>query len=683
MAEPPSRGLPTLAVPARAVPPPPVPALPDEPADETAVAVRSEGLPAVVEDGSEARPGMREGLGGAMVLAAGVAVTIVRGMSQWLGDRRTRFEERAGVREAVAKARADRIRSRAEHAASLAQIAHGAAEARAKDAAKNRGTFGGGRSGGSGTGGSSGGGSGKGRTSTGSGSAGLSPKPKRAPAGRDASARHGAGGKGGHAPGGRTKDVKPKPDRASGRGVKSPLGPKSSHQSPALERTRGRQERAAARQRAKAERRADQHAQRMKQKAAGVDRASKSKGARQDAKDRAKVARIKAQGERKQRIRDGRQAAKDKARDAKRQRRREEKEARTLLGDALAKTAGKRLRKRRKSLAPPIISKTGKKRRKEKPAPPPPRGVLDKVVKDTPKPPPTMPRAGAAKKKSAGGRRRKWSFRKVFRKRPKKNTGATTGPGSAGTAPGSPGSRSRRTREQQAPPRDAPRPDGEWLRPPPGMAATYTVTLERLDQEEAAARPSSPAALAPPRAALPSAPPPQPAQGSPAPPPANPSAPGGVPAPRKEARPMPGAPVPATASSGGPVESVQFPGQSDLTVYDLIESDEDGAEEILAGAEHARMVANRCQRLQESLEALAATLTDKRVPGVLLGWCTRLIDRAGEVEAKADALAAKLPGASEALKQAGSLAAEYDQHPADVTRDMGHAAPADRTYHQE
>lgn len=130
------------------------------------------------------------------------------------------------------------------------------------------------------------------------------------------------------------------------------------------------------------------------------------------------------------------------------------------------------------------------------------------------------------------------------------------------------------------------------------------------------------------------------------------------------------------------VQDTQFV-DADLTVYDVIESDEDMAVEILAGAEHAKLVADRCERLVSSLESLHAELSAKFVPGVLIGWCARLIERAGVVETKAEELAAGLPRASEAIAHAGQVAADYDKHPADVTRDMGHTAPADASYHQE
>lgn len=134
--------------------------------------------------------------------------------------------------------------------------------------------------------------------------------------------------------------------------------------------------------------------------------------------------------------------------------------------------------------------------------------------------------------------------------------------------------------------------------------------------------------------------------------------------------------------SGAPVESIQFT-DSDLTVYDVIDSDKDMSEEILLGAVHARHVAERCQRLQSALEEMRAELIAKSVPGVFIGWCTRLIERAGMVETKADAVADGLPRASEAIAHAGDLAAEHDKPAADKVREMGHTAPADASYHKE
>ncbi|MFK0203474.1 hypothetical protein [Streptomyces lavendulae] len=122
---------------------------------------------------------------------------------------------------------------------------------------------------------------------------------------------------------------------------------------------------------------------------------------------------------------------------------------------------------------------------------------------------------------------------------------------------------------------------------------------------------------------------------------------------------------------------------SDLTVYDVIDADEDMSQQILLGAVHARHVADRCQRLQSALEEMRAELIAKFVPGVFVGWASRLIERAGVVEAKANAVADGLPRASEAIAQAGQLASDHDKPVADKVRDLGHTAPADASYHKE
>lgn len=131
------------------------------------------------------------------------------------------------------------------------------------------------------------------------------------------------------------------------------------------------------------------------------------------------------------------------------------------------------------------------------------------------------------------------------------------------------------------------------------------------------------------------------------------------------------------------VESVQYHEDSPLTVYDLIDSDRDRAEEILAGAEHTRMVADRCEEMESALDAMRVELEERKVPGLLMGWCIRLIEKAGRIKGLSQGLAEGLPRASEAIAHAGEVAAYYDKQPADTVRDLGHAAPADASYHQE
>jgi hypothetical protein len=131
-----------------------------------------------------------------------------------------------------------------------------------------------------------------------------------------------------------------------------------------------------------------------------------------------------------------------------------------------------------------------------------------------------------------------------------------------------------------------------------------------------------------------------------------------------------------------PRTSTQY-ADSELTIYDVIDADGDMAEEILAGAADAQEAADGCETLITRLEALHAKITDLKVPGVLEGWVLLLVDKATTVQAKAEAVAATIPAAAEAIATAGSNAEARHRHPADVTADMGHSAPAERDYHNE
>ncbi|MFC8223930.1 hypothetical protein ACFUTY_37900 [Streptomyces sp. NPDC057362] len=122
---------------------------------------------------------------------------------------------------------------------------------------------------------------------------------------------------------------------------------------------------------------------------------------------------------------------------------------------------------------------------------------------------------------------------------------------------------------------------------------------------------------------------------------------------------------------------------AELTVYDVIEADADMAEEITAGVDEALAAADGCERLVTKLEALHAKVVELKVPGVLEGMVIRLIEKTGEVKAKADAIAAALPRASEAIATAGDNTAAIHRNPADVTKDMGHTRPAERDYNME
>ncbi|MFF3488738.1 hypothetical protein ACFYXC_36525 [Streptomyces sp. NPDC002701] len=162
---------------------------------------------------------------------------------------------------------------------------------------------------------------------------------------------------------------------------------------------------------------------------------------------------------------------------------------------------------------------------------------------------------------------------------------------------------------------------------------------------------------------------------------------------RKENRRAAGVPAGAIPASrtGGTAVTVPVPtrapstqyADSDLTIYDVIDSDADMAEEIMAGVDEANAAAEGCEKMMTKLEALHQKIVDLKVPGVLEGWVLILAEKAVSVKAKAEALAEKLPAASEAIRTAGENAERRHKPLADITRDHGHAAPAERDYHVE
>ncbi|MEU1895751.1 hypothetical protein [Streptomyces pristinaespiralis] len=526
-------------------------------------------------------------------------------MTQWLGDRRQRFQEQAPVREAAAKAKADRIKAQAEHAAALQKINDGAAQARTKSRIQSPTDFGRGAA--------------KGGGKSGSG-AGL------------------FGAKGANSKG------KPSRNTSGGLPAKKATG-----------KTPDAQKAAAARREAKkGDARPDGKKQglpdRMRRKSGGASGKDKVPSGKSGAKKpSSKGATVPTKDGAKGRGPGGKTVGQDKP---------------NGKAPGGKKAAG--------SKAKPVgLTKRFGKAKGGKGVPPTDKVDLTKKPQ-APKGPSTAPPKGTSPKPPTAGehKTKPWSgWKKSTARRaskPKDKGAGSSGPTDTGSTKSSrPGARSRRNRQHEAPPRQEPHADGEWLRPPPGMNTTYSVTITRPDREKPKKPPAAITRGRPgPRAGS------SPASSSTTTT-AGPT--GSVPPPRKEARPMGGAPA---------VRDTQFT-DADLTVYDVIESDQDMAQEIMAGAEHAKLVADRCQNLVSSLESLHAELTAKSVPGSLIGWCARLIERAGVVETKAEGLAAGLPRASEAIAHAGQVAADYDKHPADVVRDMGHTAPADASYHQE
>jgi uncharacterized coiled-coil DUF342 family protein len=135
-------------------------------------------------------------------------------------------------------------------------------------------------------------------------------------------------------------------------------------------------------------------------------------------------------------------------------------------------------------------------------------------------------------------------------------------------------------------------------------------------------------------------------------------------------------------TGSAPVATTQYT-DSELTIHDVIDADADMAEEILAGADRARDVAEKCGEMTNRLEALYSKIQELKVPGVLAGMVVLLMEKADEVRDRANAVATTLPRASEAIGQAGMNAEARHRPLADAVKDAGHTAPAERDYHKE
>nr|WP_107908864.1 hypothetical protein [Streptomyces chartreusis] len=282
-------------------------------------------------------------------------------------------------------------------------------------------------------------------------------------------------------------------------------------------------------------------------------------------------------------------------------------------------------------------------------------------------------------------------------------TAPTTGPAATGTGTGS----ARSSDDDNWP--WGPGPDGgPWvghgpLTPPPAMTDPYAVTFERDDDaafpvdfsELVVADGETPPSTAPPGKAW------EPLKGvddgwflvdvaevvevvddGPAP--------YAIPAARTEATPSketatvtdlpatPSAIADGVAAMAGPAYDS---GAAELTIYDLIDADEDAAEEIVARVETAREDAKAAVALVGHMEDLKATIVRLKIPGALYRYACSLQEKALHLAADARALAQELPAASEAISAAGKNAAARHQPLADTTRDHGHAAPAEVEYH--
>ncbi|MEV5982834.1 hypothetical protein [Streptomyces sp. NPDC052114] len=259
------------------------------------------------------------------------------------------------------------------------------------------------------------------------------------------------------------------------------------------------------------------------------------------------------------------------------------------------------------------------------------------------------PKADSSKDGAKTKKQPKAPRKKTPRNWRRKKKGSTSGPKVR--------SRRQRKKKRSTDSGSMPGGDGDWLKPPPGWDSSYSVTIER---EPTRPRRRRPAGITAGRKGLPP----------------------GTSGERTPTRSVPKESpiVMGTAVEPGEVDDTQF-ADADLTVYDLIESDEEMGDQILQGVDHMNLVAAKCEGLAAGLESLYAMCVEKKVPGVLTQWCIRLMERAGSVQDKAEALRDSLPRASEAILTARDTAVEADKLRADRVKEAGHVAPAEREYH--
>ncbi|MGV9535039.1 hypothetical protein ACWEU6_21970 [Streptosporangium sandarakinum] len=251
----------------------------------------------------------------------------------------------------------------------------------------------------------------------------------------------------------------------------------------------------------------------------------------------------------------------------------------------------------------------------------------------TPKPPSSTRPGGPRPRKAT--KRKTWKATKTRTAK----SGAKTGKrwtAESGTAGGTDAGQEERQARASAPPPPPP-PGFEGMRPPPAADRTVHITVEQVDD--------------------------------PAPPPSRP-------APRaltqEGTRPMLNAALPSTQYR-----------DAELTIFDVIDSAADMAEEIVDGVTEAQRTAKGCDLLLDRLEALHAKVVELRVPGALEGMVVALMEQTAVVKARAEAIAENLPRAAEAISIAGSNAEARHRPLADAVRDAGHTRPAEREYHNE
>ncbi|WUU86484.1 hypothetical protein OG790_34160 (plasmid) [Streptomyces cellulosae] len=711
------------------------PALPPAPGSTgTAgtVALRSEGTAPARQDGGD---GEADGPGvAALGLAATLAIALaaLRGtataLTDWRQRRQERAEELAPLREARLKHRLAGEEAAAKHALAMQSIGDKAAQQRSKSIPSSqdygRKALGGGRGslkggGGKGPGGGpvgkGAGGTGPGRGGKGGSGSGLTPGGKKT----SPNTSTGLGPLGAKGKGGGSKLPGSGKNGGSGSGIKSPSGgksPSSKKSSPALERARGRQERAAARQDGKNQRRADRQAARRENRAkdrdAARDRKTRAADARQDTKDRVRNARADAKQARREQVRQDRFEAKQKARKARAKARRKKKETaaaadadRTTLGQAVAKAARRRLKKRRKNLSPPVLTTVKRKKSKKKggksggstPAGPkvdltkkPKPGAAPKVDL-TKKPKPAggsatgagpkvdltkKPKPGGGAKASGPGRKKKV---RVKSKSKKKTRGSASGTGPADRRKASRKERARRASERARAKAedtsDSPGSGWEFYTPPPrgDRRSAYDSMRDTDPQQQevwVAEQVFPPGYQASSREPLTTG-----ARGLPAG--------AGSPTTNTKEAPVGNSPaVPTGAVTTAMDDGMNPEHATEVTLDDVVDFLDEVVSEAFAAHDECLQLSAKAKELMYALDEVAARLAAKHnIIGTITAWAMRKLSESMEVlSRKAEEMSVKSLHAAETCETAKTELDDAYRPLTQATADAGLRTPSARVH---
>ncbi|MGC9478782.1 hypothetical protein ACP4I1_32165 [Streptomyces sp. WG4] len=679
------------------------PALPPAPGSTgTAgtVALRSEATAPARQDGGD---GEADGPGvAALGLAATLAIALaaLRGtataLTDWRQRRQERAEELAPLREARLKHRLAGEEAAAKHALAMQSIGDKAAQQRSKSIPSSqdygRKALGGGRGslkggGGKGPGGGpvgkGAGGTGPGRGGKGGSGSGLTPGGKKT----SPKTSTGLGSLGAKGKGGGSKLPGSGKNGGSGSGIKSPSGgksPSSKKSSPALERARGRQERAAARQDGKNQRRADRQAARRENRAkdrdAARDRKTRAADARQDTKDRVRNARADAKQARREQVRQDRFEAKQKARKARAKARRKKKETaaaadadRTTLGQAVAKAARRRLKKRRKNLSPPVLTTVKRKKSKKKggksggSTPAGPKVDLTK-----------KPKPGGGAKASGPGRKKKV---RVKSKSKKKTRGSASGTGPADRRKASRKERARRASERARAKAedtsDSPGSGWEFYTPPPrGERRSAYDSMRDTDPQQqevwVAEQVFPPGYQASSREPLTTG-----ARGLPA---------GtGSPATNTKEAPVGNSPaVPTGAVTTAMDDGMNPEHATEVTLDDVVDFLDEVVSEAFAAHDECLQLSTKAKELMYALDEVAARLAAKHnIIGTITAWAMRKLSESMEVlSRKAEEMSVKSLHAAETCETAKTELDDAYRPLTQATADAGLRTPSARVHNE-